>query len=215
MVCASERELPNVATGTYVEGWSTPKDGDRIALVRQQVYRALQPSDYPSVLFTARSIVAQCPSRDDACELNAIFHAVQSGPIPVRLDDGQIISAPGLRFVTEARFTDSYPSAKQTLDWLATGANGEDCDGHVILAESLLMVLGWLPGCVIASQNGREFVHIFGVVGWPKENPVWWVPLDTTVPGVNHPLWWPPRNVVPRMRLYGLMPDGPIRGVEI
>ncbi len=205
--------MSNVATGTFVEGWSITNDDDRIALIRRQVYASLQPSDYPSVLFTARSIAAQCPGRDDACELEAVFGAVKYGPIPVRLDDGKIISAPGLRFVTEPRTVDSYPSAKKMLDWLAEGANGEDCDGHVILISSLLMALGWLPGCVIASKDGKEFVHIFAVVGWPKENPVNWVALDTTVDqGVN---WWPPRSLVRRMRVYGLMPSGPIVGRDV
>jgi hypothetical protein len=208
--------MPLVGTGTQVQGWAVKGDDDRVELVRRMTYQALTPSDYPSVLWSARSIIAGCPEKDDWCELNAIFNAVHfpSGKIPIRRGDGQVVEAPGLRFVTEARQTDSYPSAKKTLDWLAEGANGEDCDGITIFIASLLMVTGWLPGCVIASTDGKEFVHIFPVAGFPKDNPSKWVALDTTVDGA--PLnWWPNRRHVPRMRVYGLVQDRRVSGREI
>jgi len=208
--------MPLVGTGTHVEGFTVGGDDDRVELVRRMTYQSLTPADYPSVLWTARSIVAGCPQQDDWCELNAIFSAIRfpNGSIPIRKVDGSVITAPGLRFVTESRQVDSYPSAKKTLDWLAEGANGEDCDGHVILISSLLMVLGWLPGCVIASKDGNEFVHIFAVAGYPKDNPEKWVALDTTVDNatVN---WWPNRRSVRRMRVYGLIQDRRAVGREI
>lgn len=195
-----------VGTGTAVQGWAAGSDDERVELIRRMVFQTLSPEDYPSVLFTARSIASRCQARDDWCELAAVYNAVKFGPIPIRMADGRVVEGPGLRFTTEPRQVDSYPSAKKTLEWLAEGANGEDCDGFVILIDSLLMVLGWLPGCCIASKDGREFVHIFPVVGFPKDNPERWMALEATEPSATVG-WWPSPAMVKRLIVYGLRQD--------
>jgi len=215
-----------VGTGTFAEGWSIKSDDDRIALIRQQVLQCLQPTDAPTLLFTARATIAGCPAGDDKCELRSLYRAVQRGPLPVPIwrtgnpngGPDEVVALPGIPFIQDARWTDVYPTAKKVLEWALAGAPGEDCDGHVIVMCSFLLLLGWLPGVVIASRDGSEFVHIFPVAAYPKlpaEGQVpEWIPLDTTVPGAGVG-WWPPRGFVRRMRVYGITMDGPVVGRDI
>ena len=199
-----------VTTQTAIAGYSVDSDDDRIELIRQQIFESVKD---PIVLWVARKVTADC-GRDDNCELNAIYHAVKDGPIPLPGPDGQTIETPALRFLQDPRFTDAYPSAGKILRWHAQGAIGEDCDGHTILVCSLLDALGWLVGAVIASKDGVEFVHVFPVVGWPKDEPTEWVPMDTTVEEASVG-WWPPKSLVKRMRVYGLLPNQGVQGREI
>jgi hypothetical protein len=201
----------STGTGTKVEGWSISGDDDRCELIRRQVFES-RPD--PLVLWVARSIVAQCEGRDDECELQAIYQAVKEGPIPLPDEYGQVTQSPGLRFVGDPRYVDAYPSAGKILRWHSQGAIGEDCDGHVILVCSLLDQLGWLVGCVIASRDGQQFVHVFPVAGFPKDEPQDWIPMDTTVDKASVG-WWPPSGLVKRMRVYGLTPDYQAKGREL
>jgi hypothetical protein len=202
----------SVSTGTQVAGWSIDGDDDRVELIRRQVFESITD---PLVLWVARHITAKCDGRDDYCELEAVYSAVKSGPIPLPDGDtGNVIETPGLRFVNDPRFTDTYPTAGKILRWHSQGAIGEDCDGHVILNNSLLNALGWLTGAVIASKNGHEFIHIFSVAGYPKDEPTEWIPLDTTVKEASVG-WWPPKNLVQRMRVYGYLPEYQAVGREL
>lgn len=202
-----------VGTGSTVEGWGVGGDDDRITVIRRQVFQAVNTHEAAPVIWTARAILAACPSRDEKCELQALWNAIKAGPLPVRLSSGEIKEVPGIRFVEDPRWTDTYPSAAKILQWAAEGSNGEDCDGHVILMCSLLLVSGWLPGVCIATKDGIEFTHIFPVAGFPKDDPQIWVPLDTTVdaPGVG-PGWWPPKGWVHHYRVYGLTLNSQVMG---
>lgn len=200
-----------VTTGTQVKGYSVENDDDRVGLIRQQILESVKD---PLVIWVARAMTSQCEGRDERCELEVVYGSVKHGPIPLPAKGGGAVAGPGLRFVNDPRFVDAYPSAGKTLRWLADGARGEDCDGHTILVDSLLNALGWQTGCVIASRDGSEFVHVFPVAGYPKEVPREWVPIDTTVPQASAG-WWPPRSWVKRMRVYAFLPDMPARGREL
>lgn len=119
--------MPGVGTRSQIGGWSVKGDSDRIAIIRRQTFQAVESADVGSVLWTARAITAQCPSKDHRCELEAIFGAVRRGPLPVRLDTGQVVTVPGIRFVEECRWTDMHSTAKTLLTWAAEGSNGGDC----------------------------------------------------------------------------------------
>lgn len=200
-----------VSTQTQIAGYTIDNDDDRVELIRQQIFESTKD---PLVLWVARAITGHC-GRDEDCELQAIFNAVKNGPIPLPGPDGKgVVESPGLRFVNDPRFVDAYPSAGKILRWHSQGAIGEDCDGHVILINSLLNALGWLTGAVIASRDGHEFVHVFSVAGVPKDEPENWMPLDTTVEEATVG-WWPPRSLVKRMRVYGLLPNEGVTGREI
>lgn len=201
-----------ISTRTQVAGWKVQNDDDRVELIRQQVFESVPD---PLVLWVARHITAHCDGRDEGSELEAIYEAVKHGPIPLPDgDSGRVMEAPALRFVNDPRFTDTYPTAGKILRWHSQGANGEDCDGHVILVASLLNSLGWLTGAAIASQDGEEFVHVYPVVAYPKDDPVEWVPMDTTLEEASVG-WWPPPTMVKRNRLAGFLPDAPARTREL
>jgi len=201
-----------VSTDTQVAGYSIVGDDDRVELIRQMVFESIKD---PLVLWTARHITAKCQGRDDHCELEALYEAVKKGPIPLPDgDSGKVIETPGLRFVNDPRFTDTYPTAGKILRWQAQGANGEDCDGHTILVDAMLNALGWLTGGVIASKDGNEFVHVFPVAGYPKDEPTEWIPMDTTVKEASVG-WWPPKTLVRRMRIYGFLPNFQAKGREL
>ena len=203
-----------VSTGTQVAGYRIASDDDRVELIRQQVFESVKD---PLVLWVARHITAKCGC-DEACELEAIHSAVspyRDGKIPLPGGEGNnVVETPGLRFVNDPRFTDTYPTAGKILRWHSEGADGEDCDGHVILVDSMLNALGWLTGAVIASQDGHEFVHVYPVAAYPKDDPKEWVPMDTTLEqsGVG---WWPPKDMVKRNRVYGFLPDRQAHGREL
>ena len=163
-------------------------DEERITLIRNAVVESL---DNPLTTFVARHMVARCPSRDEDCEVKTIYKRVKNGPIPLPLDDGSVIETPGVRFVEDPIFRDHYPAADVILRWHGQGAEGEDCDGHTILVDALLAALGYQTGSVIVSIDGKEYTHIFPVVGLPRSSPTHWLPLDTTVPEAS-PGWKPP-----------------------
>jgi hypothetical protein len=201
-----------VSTQTQVAGYSIQSDDDRVELIREQIFESIKD---PLVIWVARHLTAGCAGRDESCELEAIYNAVKHGPIPLPDgDSGGIIETPGLRFVNDPRFTDTYPTAGKILRWQSQGAIGEDCDGHVILVDSLLNALGWLTGGVIASTDGQEFVHVYPVAAYPKDDPIEWVPLDTTVDEASVG-WWPPKSLVKRNRIYGFLPDRQAYGREL
>lgn len=200
----------SVTTATQVAGWKIHGDDDRLELIRAQVFESVKD---PLVIWVARAITEKC-GRDEECELHAIYNAVKHGPIPMPQENGDVVEAPGLRFMGDPRFSDTYPTAGKILRWLSQGAGGEDCDGHTILIASLLNALGWLTGAVIASKDGEAFVHVFPVVAVPKDEPAEWMPLDTTVEEADVG-WWPPKTLVKRMRVYGFLPDYRAKGREL
>ena len=209
--------MRSVGTGTQAVGYLTRNDDERIQLIRNLIFESIRD---PLVLWVARSIVSQCPSRDEGCEIEAIYNAVKHGPLPIPISDEskkkvvKVVQAKGLRFTEDTQLIDNYPSAGLTLEWMAQGANAEDCDGHSILVNSLLMALGYQIGLVIVSKDGKYYVHIFPVVGVPRLYPSEWIPMDTTVPQANVGWWPPPSYGIKKMKLYAVKP-GKIQGRRI
>lgn len=204
-------------TDTVIRGWDVRSDDERVTLIRNLVFESIND---PLVLWTARKIVERCRSRDENCEVRTLYSAVKKGPIPLPRADGGVVNAPALKFVEDVRFRDTFPTAGKILEWLADGANGEDCDGHVILTMSLATCLGYQPGVVIVALENKdspyeiEYVHIFGVVGVPRTNPTKWIAMDTTVPSA-YPGWLPPPVYgVKAMRLYALH-GGKLHGQQV
>jgi transglutaminase-like putative cysteine protease len=64
------------------------------------------------------------------------------------------------------------------------------CDDQTILLAALLKSIGFfVKGRVISTRdNPDEWVHVYAVVGMPKDNPKKWVPLDPTFSGAT-PGW--------------------------
>ena len=206
--------MMKVGTDTIVSGWKIDSDDEQVSLIRDMVFESIKD---PLVIWVARKIVADCPSRDWECELNAIYYTVKEGEIPIPVDGGkQVVYVPSLRFVDDVKNIDTYPTAGKIIRWMAQGANGEDCDGHTILVASLLMAIGFLTGCAIVSKDGVTYSHIFPLAGVPKNNPQGWMALDTTVKEA-FPGWLPPRGSmskynVRKMKIYAFTDEKVLKG---
>ncbi|MFZ2152127.1 MAG: hypothetical protein WAV09_03405 [Minisyncoccia bacterium] len=150
-------------------------------------------SIHPDVVTVAKMITQDCASRDDKCELLAIFDAVR---------DGNPNVAPlrnGVRYVRDPRHADYFTSPVDLLRQCMTGACAEDCDGHALLVAALAAALGWKSGLrAYGTEDG--FSHVYAVVAFPKlpvksgSHLIWEqvLGLDTTVPRSNVG-WEPPR----------------------
>lgn len=129
----------------------------------------------PLVRNAAIAITADCSSRDDECEVQAIYNAVKHGDERVKGLER------GLKYVSDPRWADFFSSPGRTLRQLADGYNGEDCDGHSALVTAMLGSLGFIVGLRAWGKQKGEYTHVYGVVAMPKLDPTEWVGLDTTV----------------------------------
>lgn len=147
----------------------------------------------PLVRGTALKVVRNCKSREDECELNAIYDAVKYG------DPSVAPLRNGFKYVADPRFADYFTSPIDSLKSCLKGACGGDCDDAAVLTSSLAGALGWRVGLrAWGPKNSGGFSHVYGVALYPKR-PValgygytkatyGWkraVALDTTVPDFN------------------------------
>lgn len=139
------------------------------------------------VIEAARAIVNECPSRDDHCEVQAVYAAVKHGSAAV----------PGLhngvRYQRDTLFMDTFTAPDALLRACERGACAEDCDGHAALIAAMLFALGYVAGLRIwRKATSPNFEHVYAVVKLPKSNPKEWVALDTTVTSAD--VGWEPPN---------------------
>lgn len=130
----------------------------------------------PLVRNTALRIVAECASRDDACELAAIYNAVKHGhpEIPSLRN--------GVKYVADPRYADYFESPVDVLVQCSKQACGSDCDGHAALIAALAGSLGWRMGLRAWGRKPSEYEHVYAVALFPKRAPhTSVVALDTTV----------------------------------
>jgi predicted transglutaminase-like cysteine proteinase len=136
----------------------------------------------------ARTIVADairgCPSRDDWCEIQAIYWIVRNH----------------LRYTSDVRDIDTY----QTLRRMWTQGIA-DCDDFTIAYITTLMSAGFRAGAKIIAQDGQVFNHVYAVVEMPKGEVTAAnrriVPLDGTVPSAI-PGWEPDKSQRKLERIY-------------
>lgn len=135
---------------------------------------------------TAVRIITACQSRDDECELNAIFHAVKEGrPDIPGLENG-------LKYVADPNWADLYTAPHKLLELLISGVNGGDCDDHAALICALGASVGFTMGLLAYGPPGTEgYTHVLAVAKYPKREQSQLVGLDTTVPA-SHVGWLPP-----------------------
>lgn len=150
---------------------------DQIASLRTLAELALRGSISPLVRTTALKIVRDCGSRDDACELNAIYEAVKHG------DPSVAPLRRGFKYVADSRFADYFTGPEDSLQACLKGACGGDCDDHTALICALLGSLGWRCGLRAWGPKGEGvYSHVYAVACFPKRPP--WsqaVAMDTTV----------------------------------
>jgi len=161
-----------------------------LARLAEQTKRTMSA---PIVRQTVLSILADCPSRDDLCEINAIFNAVKNG-------DPRVASlARGFKYVADPKHLDYFVSPERNLEWCAQGACGGDCDDHTALICALAGMAGFSVGMRIWGPDPglNEFSHVYAVVGYPKRGGSGSkiMGMDTTVE-TSKPGWEPPKGRV-------------------
>lgn len=152
----------------------------------------------PLVRKTAISIISECGSREDRCELDALFNAVKNGDPRV---------APlkrGFKYIADPKHIDYFVSPRRNLEWCGEGACGGDCDDHAALLSAFAGIIGFSTGLRIWGPDpGRnEFSHVYAVVGYPKKSPKQILGLDSTVPKAFVG-WEPPKGRVKTAWLVG------------
>jgi hypothetical protein len=113
-----------------------------------------------------------CPPRDDECEIVKIWNFV------VR----------NFRYVYDPLTVDTFATAKLSLE-----AGGGDCDDAAVLFASLLEAIGFHMRCrvITTPDEPDNWVHIYPLVGVPKDDASDWLPLDMTVSGYKPGQEWP------------------------
>lgn len=144
----------------------------------------------PLVRNAALAITHDCDSRDDECEIRAVFEAVKTGTDQVKgLEKG-------LKYMSDPRWADFFTSPSRTLKQAAQyGYAAEDCDGAAALLCALLGSLGFVTGLRAWGKTKDEYTHVYAVVGLPKIGWTELVGLDTTVEE-SEPGWEPPKGYV-------------------
>lgn len=133
-------------------------------------------SDEPHITAWGKTLYAPggdvCQPKDAECELIKVWNFVLKN----------------FRYVYDPDQIDTFTTVKYSLE-----AGGGDCDDATILFGSLLRAIGFqVRARVIATTDApSEWVHIYPLVGLPKDNPSKWVPLDMTMkdylPGDEYP----------------------------
>jgi len=147
----------------------------------------------PDVRRVALQIVSDCPSKDDLCELQAIFDAVKHGTDKLPFLRG------GFKYIADPRAADFYIGAHRALTECTHGSCGGDCDDHTILVGSLCAALGFKVGARAWGPDPKRdvYAHVYCVVGVPKKGP--WPQgytghgMDTTVEKSSVG-WEPPKR---------------------
>lgn len=145
-------------------------------------------SEHPYVRATALKIVRDCESRDDECELNAIFNAVKHG------DPSVEALARGFPYRADPNSVDFFSGAARSLKTCERGACGGDCDEHATLNAALAGSLGFVTGARgYGPTKTGPLVHVYAVALLPKRKSkqMTVMGMDTTV-AESYLGWQPP-----------------------
>ena len=181
--------MPDLA---QVEAHSTRDLDEHVALINRQVLRSLRDGETRQLAVKIVSGQTQehrdprtgqsrpmikaygqwfepppqgpCAPRDERCEVARIWNFVVLN----------------FRYVYDPRDVDTFATARESLK-----AGGGDCDDATILFSALLESIGFhTKARVISTRNNPNvWVHVYPLVGLPKDNPREWLPLDMTVKG--------------------------------
>lgn len=157
------------------------------AALRELAALAYRNVAAPKIQLAAKQLTTDCPARDDACELRAIYDAIKYGDPRV---EGL---AKGLRYVSDPRRVDLFIAPGRLMEMCEAGGCGGDCDDHAALMAALCAAIGFKVGLRAwgpSPQQGGELKHVYAVAGFPKGNPTEVVGLDTTVD--NAEVGWEP-----------------------
>lgn len=115
---------------------------------------------HPLVRETAFSIISECESRADECELEAIFNAVKHGDARVRP------LRRGFKYIADPRSVDYFTAPHRSLSACLRGACGGDC----LPGETLLLTGGYKFKPIAEIQVGDT---VMGDGRWTRVTQVW------------------------------------------
>lgn len=116
----------------------------------------------------ALGITNGCPRRNDACEIEALWHFAHG-----RRADG----LPNVRYTGDINGYDTFQSALTTLQY-----GGGDCDDGMILFATLALGNQYpVKGRITANPGQEGWAHIYPLIGYPRNDPKTWVPFDWTL----------------------------------
>lgn len=179
-------------TGT----WTTLDVADQEKALEVLAQLVEEDSTDPEIRQAAIKLANGCESRDDICELTAIFNAVKSGSKKVSWLRN------GLKYMSDPIAADWFTAPSRLMKMCKDGACAEDCDGHAMLTAALAASLGFRVGLRAYAKPGRpkgNYEHIYSVAMLPKngdgDGQVF--ALDTSADvGDSHAGWEPPRGQV-------------------
>jgi len=134
----------------------------KLDIIRRSIRRY---SRNPEIRQLASSIVAS-PSKGLGGDITAIFNWVRWN----------------VNYEKDIRGRDIFESPLYTLK-----VGKGDCDAFTILIGSMYRSLGYPIRIRIASRDGKEWTHIYPLVGYPKDRPSRWVVVDASAP---YPMGW-------------------------
>lgn len=138
---------------------------------------AQQSSVDPDVRALADNIVGNCDSRDDLCELKAIYSFVKTN----------------VKYQSDARYGDQYWAPTELIKRCKQSASqcSGDCDDQTALIMALAGSIGFRMGARAWGETSTEYVHVYPVACLPKIGPniSRIVAMDATVPD---PFGWEP-----------------------
>lgn len=106
-----------------------------------------------------------CPARDGECEITRIW-------------DFLVLN---MRYTFDPQETDTFSTLKESLE-----SGGGDCDDSCIAFCVLLKAIGFKVVARVISTTGKNWEHIYALVGLPHDPPKRWISLDPTVKD-HHP----------------------------
>lgn len=149
----------------------------RIWHIRDLTKRSMLDADVSRGL--ALGITRACPRRNDACEIEALWHFAH-GVQPPAFPDGRPnpnAGLPNVRYTGDLQGYDTFQSARVTLLY-----GGGDCDDGDILFGTLALGNQFpVKGRITVNPGGDGWAHIYPLIGFPKHNPRTWIPFDWTL----------------------------------
>jgi len=169
-----------------VDFWESHDLDDHVALIKRQVDRSLRDPETRRLAVKIASSKPDYVARDGTPLVRAWDgeYVIKEQP-PCAMKDGKCEIAAiwnfgvlNVRYVLDPDGFDLFCTVRETLE-----AGGGDCDDTTVLYGALLRALGFRMRARIVSVSGTHWEHVYPVVGFPKERPTQWLPLDATVQG--------------------------------
>lgn len=162
-----------------------------------QLRDVIQPDvAHPLVREVALQIVSVCDSRDDICELQAIYDAVKNGRPDIQGFER------GLKYIADPNWADLFTAPHKTIEFLRNGINGGDCDDHAALICALGGSIGFTMGLLAYGPPGVEgYTHVLAIAKLPKRGGQQLAGMDTTVSTAS--VGWLPPHIPPKRDAHG------------